>query len=312
MRSFTLIKPVQIPSKILNEIMDHYMFSSGMIAYYEAYSGEDLQLAQVLDSKEEVIALLPFLIRDNVLSYFDFPTRLWFNKKIFKSEQIAIFKQVLKFLSEKYIGAKLRLLMPDEFLHLTFGEISSIKIELLGYVDLSLSVEEIRAGFRKSYRSLINWGHKNIILERFDNSNAKADKFNELRLLHINAAGRETRSQLSWDLQYELVSQGHATFYVGTLCGEAVTGALLFHDKERAFYGVSAGRRDLMKINLALSHCIIDRSILDSKALGLKYFEFNDISVVGCDELKLTSINKFKKGFCTGIKPRLVYEIVLS
>ena len=312
MHSYSLIKPAQIPAKILDEIMEHYMFSSGMIAYYEAYSGEDLQLVQVLDSKQEIIALLPFLKRDDDLSYFGEPTRLWFNKSFLKSEQTAIFKQVIKFLSEKYIDGKLWLLMPDEFLHLAFGKISSIKTKLFGYVDLSLSDEEIRGGFRKSYRSLIDWGHKNINLERFDHSNADAEKFKELRLLHFSSAGRETRSELSWELQYELVSKGHASFYIGTMSGEAVTGALFLHDKERAFYAISAGRRDLMQTNVALSHCLIERSIFDSKALGLKYMEFGDVSVVGCKDLKLTSINKFKKGFCTSIKPRLVYEIVLG
>ena len=62
------------------------------------------------------------------------------------------------------------------------------------YIDLSNSIDEIRRGFRKSYRPLINsslnlW--KTVVVQ----SSAIRHEFERFQELHFKAAGRRTRSQ---------------------------------------------------------------------------------------------------------------------
>ena len=73
---------------------------------------------------------------------------------------------------------------------------------------------------RKSYKSLINWGRKNLETKVFDASNMDGSVMEEFENFHIAVAGRRTRSHQSWMLQSKAVKEGMGFVVMGYLDGE--------------------------------------------------------------------------------------------
>lgn len=166
-------------------------------------------------------------------------------------------------------------------------------------IDLTLSEQELKQGVRKSYRSLLGWGAKNLDLKLFDSKNVSAEAFEGFRQLHISVAGRETRSKSSWDRQLESIRAGEIFLITGHFEGRLVTGGLFNLAKNYCYYGVGASERSLF--HKPLSHAVIWTAILHAKAMGIKTFEmgeqFFSAFPSGSASEKDVSISLFKRGF---------------
>lgn len=138
-------------------------------------------------------------------------------------------------------------------------------------LDLSMSSDELRYNIRKSYRSLVSWGEKNLKLRALCSENISVDDMEQFRLLHHHASGRETRSRQTWDIQYEMIQQGEAFAIFGELDGALVTAVLCPYSPKHCYYGVSASKRELF--SKPLSHALIWNAILYAKDLGCERFE---------------------------------------
>lgn len=138
-------------------------------------------------------------------------------------------------------------------------------------LDLTDSELNLEAQIRKSYKSLINWGEKNLVLRVLDKGSVSAKDIESFRKLHIIAAGRETRPRTTWDLQHEMIKRNEAFAVFGELEGELVTAALFPCSKKYCFYGVSASKRELF--NKPLSHAVVWKALLHAKKNGCHYFE---------------------------------------
>ena len=165
----------------------------------------------------------------------------------------------------------------------------------------------LRSQLRKSYKSLINWGTKNLQLRLLDSSNAPAEAWEQFRQLHIEVAGRETRSKESWDLQLEMIRQKEAFAVLGDMNGQLVTAALFIHSPKYCFYGVSASKRELFE--KPLGHIILWTAILHAKKIGCQYFETGEQLFPNQGATPPTpkelNISSFKKGFAGETYPRL-------
>ena len=166
-------------------------------------------------------------------------------------------------------------------------------------IDLSLPEVLLRLQVRKSYKSLINWGEKNIHLTLRDHASVTNDDMEEFRRLHIEAAGRETRSHRTWELQLDMVRQKEAFLLLGRLDGALVTAAFFVHSPQYCYYGVSAAKRELFEKPLA--HVVMWRAILHAKAIGCRWFEVGDqlfpAQTAPPPTPKDLGISTFKKGF---------------
>jgi hypothetical protein len=138
-------------------------------------------------------------------------------------------------------------------------------------IDLSDSELKLGQQVRKSYKSLINWGQKNLSLRILNYKTIVPQDMENFRQLHMHAAGRETRPRRTWDLQYEMVVRNEAFAILGELEGELVTAALFPYSSRYCYYGVSASKRELF--SKPLSHAVIWRAILHAKKEGCRYFE---------------------------------------
>ncbi|MGK5094795.1 hypothetical protein WDW89_22645 [Deltaproteobacteria bacterium TL4] len=138
-------------------------------------------------------------------------------------------------------------------------------------IDLTLSPDELYRQVRKSYKSLINWGKKNLVIECFHHQNMTPSVMEGFRQLHLHAAGKETRSHSTWDKHYEMVLNQEAFVLTGKLSEQLVTAAFFSFSSKYCYYGVSASNRDLF--DKPLSHAILWQAVLYAQELGCHWFE---------------------------------------
>ncbi|MDA9600597.1 hypothetical protein N9S07_02360 [Nitrosomonadales bacterium] len=172
--------------------------------------------------------------------------------------------------------------------------IESVEVKA-AYVDLSLSLEEIKRNARKSYKSLINWGLKNFEIKVINQESQDRQSFNQFMHFHREVAGRSTRSDESWDIQYQMVCKGEAFVLQGFYNGRLVSASLITHSVSEAWYGVGVYDRALMAERLPLAHGLLFKAFDISKEKGIKTFIIGNISTLSTE--KEESIAKFKTGF---------------
>lgn len=166
-------------------------------------------------------------------------------------------------------------------------------------IDLTIPDNELHRGMTKSFKWGVNWGIKNLDLVILDSSSLSSEAMEAFRLLHVDAAGRETRSRRSWELQYAMVMADEAFCVFGSLDGRLVTASLFPCSTLHCFYGVSASRRDLF--DKPLTHAVVWTALHHAKALGLSYFEMGEQLFPGGGDRQSTakdlSISFFKRAF---------------
>ncbi len=142
-------------------------------------------------------------------------------------------------------------------------------------IDLQCNESDLRSDIRKSYRSLINWGERELAITVHDHGSMLPEIMEEFRQLHMAVAGRETRSPETWRLQYRQIVADQAFLITGRLSGKLVTAALFLHSPSYCFYGVGASVREMF--DKPLSHAILWRSILEAKRRGCRLYEMGEL-----------------------------------
>jgi FemAB family protein len=164
---------------------------------------------------------------------------------------------------------------------------------------------------RKSYRSLINsglktWKHIIINKETLDR-----DFWNSFIELHINSAGRRTRSEETWEYQFDLIRRDLA-YSIGLydpISNDLVGAAFYQHNSSEALYATAAYDRALF--HKPLGHVIQWISINYALNKGLKSVCFiNDVrfNVEEIATQKEQRIQFFKLGFCNQVKPVFILK----
>ena len=77
----------------------------------------------------------------------------------------------------------------------------------IAYVDLAAGPAAWRAALRKSSRSLINWGRRNLSISYVNKDTPDRALFDQYRAFHAEVAGRVTRSEASWAVMYDWITQ---------------------------------------------------------------------------------------------------------
>jgi hypothetical protein len=171
--------------------------------------------------------------------------------------------------------------------------------EFTRIIDLTESKVDLHRQVTKSNRNQIKWGEKNLAIQVLDSATICRDDMIQFQTLHIHAAGRQTRSQETWEKQYEMVCAEEAFVVFGKLEDELVTAALFSYSPDYSYYGVSASKRELF--DKPLSHAILWRGILHSQLLGCRSFEMGNVLYPNQGDIlpskKELGISTFKRGF---------------
>jgi hypothetical protein len=185
-----------------------------------------------------------------------------------------------------------------------------------GYIDastsdiiLSLKDDEslMWTNVRKSYKSLINGILKNTNnlyeLEFINKDNADYSINEIYRNTHIKAAGRETRSKETFDLQFEMVKEGHGMITALKLEGNYISFNYFLHSHKTAIYMSAADNPDFVDKKTPFYHATLWASILRLKGLGFEHIQLSSPASSNCVEgfmdysdKKQIEISFFKKG----------------
>jgi FemAB family protein len=182
------------------------------------------------------------------------------------------------------------------------GATATLRHEL--FIDLTRSLAEIKAGFRKSYKALITSGGKlwNVHLL----TQADAALWDEFRCLHLSVAGRATRSLDSWEAQHQAIAVGGAFFvYLRDETGRMVGGGLFHVTRDECEYAVGAYDRSLF--DKPLGHVVQYYAIEEMKRRNIRWYKlgprFYPADVPHPTQKEL-SIADFKQGFASHIFAR--------
>ena len=163
-------------------------------------------------------------------------------------------------------------------------------------IDLTKSLEDIRLDFRKSYKPLVNKAYKEWEVKVCDNNIDAV--FEEFRLLHIEAAGRETRQKSSWDIQKDQVKNGEAFLVTIRDDGLLIGAGLFTYSKHNGIYSVGAYKRELF--DRPIGHAVQMMAIEKLKDIGCRTYHLGQ-KAVDMGDAKFTekekSISYFKEGF---------------
>ena len=157
-----------------------------------------------------------------------------------------------------------------------------------------------KSAIRKSYKSLINWGLKELHPQIYDKDNITWNHIESFRELHIRVAKRETRTKSSWEKQFEMVKNGDAFIIFGKINEQLVSAGFFMINGSNCYYGVSASRRDLF--HKPIFHALLWKAIIFSREIGCRWFELGEQSFLNHplnprSTKKERAISEFKAGF---------------
>ncbi|EKS36381.1 GNAT family N-acetyltransferase [Afipia broomeae] len=175
----------------------------------------------------------------------------------------------------------------------------------VGQCDLSLEQKKIHSSLRKSFRSLVNWGRKNLSIEYYNARNPDSGMFERYREFHAAVAGRITRSDESWQSMRDWVLESGGEIALAHLGERLVAGTMTVDGAQTAVY--ASGVYDRTLFEKPLAHFPLYDAILRSRERGLKYYELGDLPSRGTVTDKEYNIGFFKRGFATGVQIHVVW-----
>ena len=192
-----------------------------------------------------------------------------------------------------------------------------VEVKWQAFVDLSLSSEEIQARIRRTKKNSISKGEDTYDVEIYDeNCDNLYDIFEEFHSLHKMIAGRETRSQKTWDIQCDIVREGNKEIgrsfliFIRDKVTKELAGAALFDcTPQSSYYCVAA--YDRSRFAKPVGHIVQAVAIDKMKAMGIRWYELGERSYPGNKDVndKLVSIGHYKEGFATHLFPRVYMSL---
>ena len=253
---------------------------------------------------QEPILFLQYQVHDGVASMWDHPIKLHALHGAPGSVLDEAYKLTIRQLASDGVR-EARFFHDPHWLNLLWDKRVGSHCDHRGFLDLEPSEELVYAQVRKSYKSLINWGRKNLQLQLFDKNNITVEEIDAFRGFHIEVAGRETRGRASWLEQMECIRAGRGYMLFALLEGKLVSAIMILHGTQEACYGVAVNRRDLMEQELPIGHWPLYHCILRAKQIGMRRFNIG-LLAMSSGENKVANIARFKKGFCDSIEAEVI------
>ena len=178
-------------------------------------------------------------------------------------------------------------------------------------IDLQHTIEDIRLGFRKSYKPLVNKALKEWRVEVCEDNIEKA--FEEFRKLHLEEAGKQTRSMDTWSIQKAQISNNEAFLVTVRDDMELIGGGLFNYSRDIGMYSVGAYKRELF--DKPIGHAVQMIAINQLKDLGCKTYILGEKAVAlssSVSSKKEASISHFKEGFAGYVFAQPHLEISLN
>lgn len=167
-------------------------------------------------------------------------------------------------------------------------------------VDLQLDIDELFKDIRKGHKYDINRGNKQYDFQGYDKDNITREIFNVYKEMHHRAAGRKTRSDLTFDLMYQWIKNGLGYLGLAKYEGKYIGSILVAAYKDKAYYA-SAAEDPNINLPCPNGHMLQWNMIKYLKSHNVKYYElgWQQFSEQPYDKPseKEISIASYKRGF---------------
>lgn len=277
--------------EILSQELVNPIYSFHFKDYYEEYfSRKPEKRLEFLVTHEGTVIIL-YLIHEysatrtekKHFSYYGLPGIVVINSKVDKIIQDLAMRKVLSHLSG--IGALKKLKdYSFDIIHPNPSSKNITSLETLissgssGYIyferviDISMEVDDIVNNLSKSVKLALKKTNLTAESFRFIDSNClhknQNEAINVLKDLHLQAAGRKTRSDKSWKIQESYLKNGCIVIGLGYFDQKPVHGSMFMLAANSAYYAVSANSREIHGTSVA--HPFIFKAILALKELGIQ------------------------------------------
>jgi hypothetical protein len=282
-----------------------YLYNNYSLSYDTEYFTKLTPKAGLFFKKDQLLGAFIFTISESkVMSFFHRPIKIFWKENITSDEKFEFCQILLTDLEQKIETKTIQKVILGFDSHLFSGLQKFPNVLEHVYeavIDLTNSPEVIKRGIRKSFRSLVTWGNREMTFVRINKENPDEKLFEDFRNFHIQVSGKETRAKKTWEIQFEMMKVGLGFLELGYLQGELVAGALFLLGNEEAYYGVAVNNRELMLEGKGVGHTVIFRSILHCKELGMKICNLGNVGPHYPTD-KDFGIAKFKRGFTSHIR----------
>lgn len=297
-------------SKLSIDLACLELFSKYYSAYYEN-DFKDLSFA-VSDGNVIVAFVLCYKI-NNKLSLPSGGVEMFFREKECNKKLVNFIFNQIEFTASKnncsdiFIRDELRLEHSSSLSEILLLERYHGKITFNMKIDYNNFSEHLYfSTIRKSYKSFINWGKKNLELKFVNNLNMNRDLFDDFKNFHHHISGRKTRSDLTWAIQFFMLEAGIAELNLAYFNNELVAGSFFADNGIQSIYFSGVYNRDLF--SKGISHYLTYNGIIQSKNRGkTKFFNLGDFDTEIEDD-KHFNIQFFKKGFCKDLNPQIIWS----
>lgn len=191
---------------------------------------------------------------------------------------------------------------------------ASLGFKTTNVVDLTPGLDAILRKMRKGHKAAIKQVSKEsgYRVDIFDKSNITKDKLLRFKEIHRIDAGRQTRTDASWDCMYEWITDGKGVLVMLWLDSlrDYTSAALIMTYKKSAYYA-SFGTLDTFALNGHGGDIIQWEAIKYLKSAGIDIYEMGDNYYCLSDsenDHKLREIAKYKKGFRSTEIPKLTFR----
>lgn len=287
-----------------------YRYCDVHFNYYKEYFGDTwIDLSLVAFEKQSFYICIYMLTNGKELSFFGSPLEIYADSSLPIQNQNKAFVEIYTKLEsiKEETGAEIVKFFEEPHFLLKYYEHDNFESHIIfeNSIDLTKSENEIFMCLRKSYKSLINWGKRNLELHIYDQANMTDDIICQFENFHIQVSKRRTRSHESWMLQAKSIYEGMGYIVFCNYEGKLVSATLILNGETECYYGVCVNDRDLMAQNLPIGHYGLYKSILIAKEKGLKKFNFGDVT--DNVDSKINAIVKYKRGFSNQASSRNYY-----
>ena len=184
------------------------------------------------------------------------------------------------------------------------------RLRMRAEADLSLDEDDLRRDLRDSYRSLINWGRKNLRLVHVNAENPDRGLLGDLADFHAATAGRRVHGDATWKALFDHIAQGGGEICMGyTEDGTLVSGAMVIDEADVALYFLAVYDRE--RFDKPMGHWPLFDSMLRAKTRGRRYFDLGEFVARGAAGSKEYNIGFFKKGFTARHVTETVWTVPL-
>lgn len=296
----------------------HPVYGDFATVYYPIVFGESLEDCSFLVTDGGAPALFAQCsLREGVLSHYGFPVRFHFRAGLEAADALRCARLALGHMDETAAAKGIRearisggpadgLLSPVD--RACLDRAGRPELRMRAEADLSRPEEALRRDVRDSYRSLINWGRRNLRLVYVNAENPDRSLIDDYADFHARTAGRTVHGDATWAALFGHIAAGAGEATMGYLDGgELVASSMVVDGDLTALYFSAVYDRD--RFDKPMGHWPLFDAMVRAKARGRRYFDLGEFFAQGTAGEKEYNIGFFKKGFTSRHVTEVVWRI---